>query len=198
MTPTHVLGSGNVLYGETQRLLPNERSAFAMSASLAANVGLPTNNLPSEDALATTMTRIQLGRFDPLSTISAMLQVNEDIKPDDRHAFFQCIVRFVEADGKTIVTRVSTHRLPVAMSVHDFLDGMDEEAVPVLLGKEAVFRSIVGREEPEGIEAVAADADRLEHLAHEAQRDVDATVHMISGAFRLLILEEGTTRRYER
>lgn len=120
-----------------------------------------------------------------------MLQVNDEFLPDDRYAVFQCIVRFVDPVSQELVTRVFTNRLPIALSGNDFLESSDEEAVPVVLGKEAVYRSIVGREEEE---TAAADMDRAEFLAYEAQNDLDATVHRISGAFRLLSLEEGNLR----
>lgn len=193
MTPTHVGGAGTILDGEDyHKLLPNERAAFAAGVASAASRGYDTNDRPSADILNDTLTRIHFGRYDPLSTMSAMLQVNEDFLPDDRYAIVQCIIRFVDPVSRELVTRVSTNRLPVALSVNDFLESTDEEAVPVVLGKEAVYRSIVGREEEE--ENVAADVDHTEFLAYEAQSDLDATVHRISGAFRLLGLEEGNLR----
>jgi hypothetical protein len=186
-----VVGAGEIFDDDNQGLLVNERSAFAVGASLAASRGFSTNNIPSSEFLASTLTRIRLGRYDPLATITAMLQVNDEIHPDDRYAIFQCTVRFIDPVSQELVTRVSTTRLPVSLSVNDFLESMDEEAVPVVLGKEAVYRSIVGREEKE---TAAADMERIEFLAYEAQRDLDATVHRISGAFRLLGLEEGNLR----
>lgn len=190
MTPTHVVGAGEILEDD-QGLLVTERSAFAVGASLAASRGFATNNIPSNELLASTLTRVRLGRYDPLSSMSVMLQVNDEILPDDRYAVFQCTVRFIDPASQELVTRVSTNRLPVALSVNDFLESMDEEAVPVVLGKEAVYRSVVGRQEDE---TAAADVARIEFLAYEAQRDLDATVHRISGAFRLLGLEEGNLR----
>ena len=95
----------------------------------------------------------------------------------------------------TLVTKVSTHRLPIALSVHDFLDSMDEEVIPIVLGKEAVFRSIVGREDEEAIDVLVADTDQVERLAFEAQKDLDSTIHRVSGAYRLIGLEVGTSHR---
>jgi Sec23/Sec24 trunk domain/Sec23/Sec24 zinc finger len=196
--PTHVVGATEILYDEAHALLPNERSAFAVGASLAAKQGMTTYNLPSDETLESTLTRLRMGRYDPLSTLSVMLQVNEDVVLEtDKYALFQCTVRYVENNGTTLVTRVSTHRLPVARSVHDFLNGMDENAVPIVLGKECVFRAVVGREQPEGEESMMVDPDRMEVLAYEAQRDLDNTVHRISGAFRIIGLEEGTSGRRE-
>jgi hypothetical protein len=191
VTPTHVVGTGEILYDENQRPLVNERSAFATGASLAASRGFTTNNIPSNEWSVATTTRVRLGRYDPLATITAMLQVNDEILPDDRYAIFQCTVRFIDPASQELVTRVSTNRLPVSKSVSDFLESMDEEAVPVVLGKEAVYRSLVGRDEKE---MAAVDVERMEFLAYEAQRDLDATVNRISGAFRLLGLEEGSLR----
>lgn len=74
-----------------------------------------------------------------MATLSVMLRVNDEY-PMDESAFFQCIVRYVERDGKTLVTRVCSHQLPVAKTVSDFLESVDEDVVPVLLGKEAVYR----------------------------------------------------------
>jgi hypothetical protein len=164
-------------------LLANERSAFATGSALAAQKGISTNNLPVE--AASSLTRIRLGRYDPLSTISVMLRLNDN---EEEYATFQCTARYV--DGKTLVTRVSTHRLAIAKDVSSFLDEVDEEVVPVLLGKEAVYRSMYGRE-VDGVSLDATDPAQLEKLAYEAQRDMDATIQNISGAFRLLGLEEG-------
>lgn len=177
-----------------EMLLPNENTAFSTGASLAAKHGANTNDLPSRD-IEKILTRLRLGRYDPLTTLSVMLQVNDDIQYDDRYAFCQLIVRYVNVAGEKLVTKVYTHRLPVALSGNDFLDGMDEEVVPIVLGKEAVFRAVVGREEEESIEVLVSDTDQTEILAMEAQKDLDNTIHRISGAFRLVGLEEGSNRR---
>ena len=194
MLPSHVVGAMEVL-PTGEGLLPHERAAFSMGAALAAKNGIATNQLPSQDYLADTLTRLRMGRYDPLSTLSFMLKVDDTITPDDKYAFFQCTIRYLEQDGKTLVTKVSTHRLPIARSVLDFLDSMDEEVVPIVLGKEAVFRSIVGREDEEAIDALVADTDRVEMLAFEAQKDLDNTIHRVSGAYRLISLEVGTSHR---
>jgi len=91
------------------------------------------------------------------------------------------------------VTRVSSHRLPLARDVRDYLDGIDEEVLPIVLGKEAVYRSVVGRydDEPE-VEALAGDADTMDMLAEDAQTDLDHTVHCISSAFRVLLLDDSS------
>lgn len=189
MSATHLVGSGELLDDERKNLLNNERSAFAVGASLAASRGFATNQLPAKEAVEETLTRLSLGRVDPLATLSIMLRVNEEY-PVEETAFFQCIVRFVEKDGKTLVTRVFSHQLEVAKDVSAFLESVNEEVSAVLLGKEAVYRSMYGREISDETEVVLApDKEKLEELAHEAQRDLDATIQRISGAFRLLRLE---------
>jgi hypothetical protein len=200
ITPTHVVGVASIEEHDGdakeaskhhEHLLPNERPAFAKGSALAAKEGLFTNQYPLESFVGQTLTRIRLGRIDPLATLSVMLQVNDEIDENDKYAFFQCIARYVD-DGDTLVTRVCSHRLSVAHSIKDYLDGLDDEVVPIVLGKEAVFRSIVGREEKE---KNVLDPDYLDFLAEEAQRDLDNTVHRISGAFRVLVLKEGNSRR---
>jgi Sec23/Sec24 zinc finger/Sec23/Sec24 trunk domain len=189
LSATHLVGSGELLDIDRKGLLNNERSAFAIGASLAASRGFATNELPATEAVNETLTRLSLGRFDPLVTLSMMLRVNAEYPMDDT-AFFQCTVRYVEKNGQTLVTRVCSHQLPVAKDVSDFLESVDEEVVPVMLGKEAVYRSMFGREISDENEVVLApDKDQLEKLAYEAQRDLDATIQRVSGAYRLLRLE---------
>jgi hypothetical protein len=113
---------------------------------------------------------------------------------EDKFAFVQLTARYISRDGSMIITRVSTNRLPVAESVSDYVKHVDDEVVSVLLSKNAVYRSVHGREETEDTKdkVVAGDPATLEKLAYEAQLDLDATVQRISGAFRLLGLEEKT------
>ena len=196
ITATHVVGATHVIQGDDEeKLLPSEGGAFAEGASLAARQGIATNNLPSEDVVDATLTRVCLGRFDPLSTLSVMLQVNDEIQEDEKHALCQLVARFVEPDGRTLVTRIFSQRLPVARNVHDFLDGMDEEVVPIVLGKGAVSRAVIGRQVDDSINVMVPDLDQMELLAYEAQKDLDNTIHRISGAFRLTRLEEGSGNR---
>ena len=135
LSATHLVGSGELLEENYKTLLSNERSAFAVGASMAAGRGFQTNELPDREAVDETLTRLSLGRFDPLATLSVMLRVNEKY-PVDENAFIQCTVRYVEKDGLTIVTRVCSHTLSVAKTVSDFLQSVDEEVIPVLMGKE--------------------------------------------------------------
>ena len=139
---------------------------------MAATKKIPTNNLPVGDMVVSTLTRIRLGRFDPLSTVSLMLRLN-DFYQHESHALFQFVARYVDQDGATLVTRVYTHRLAVAKDTVEFLDGVDEEVVPVLLAKEAVSRSVLGRELPSaddndnngGGGGAVVDSLQLENLA---------------------------------
>jgi hypothetical protein len=149
------------------------------------------NDVPSIDMLESSLTRIRLGRYDPLSTFAVMLRLNDFFQHDD-FAFFQCTVRFVDRESNSLITRVSTHRLAIASGVSDFLDVVDEEVVPVLLGKEAVYRSMFGREVNVEQPFLAPHSGQLDSLAYDAQHDLDNTVFRISSAFRLMCLEEGT------
>jgi hypothetical protein len=135
-----------------------------------------------------------LGRFDPIATFSVMLQVNQFYQQES-HALFQCIARHVDRKGKVLVTRVFTHRMPFAKDIGEFVDVVDEEVVPVLLGKEAVYRAMYGKEARNVKTKDTPDFLQLEGLAEEAQRDVDATIQKISVAYRLLGLQEGSSRR---
>lgn len=190
------MGPGEILPLQGNGLLDNERAAFAVGASLAANHQLRTNNLPSKAIVESSLTRIRLGRVDPLTTLSVMLLVNESLHPDDKYAYFQLTARHVSRNGKSLITRVSTHRLPVAKSVTDFVEGIDDEVVPVILAKGAVYRALHGREETDDSRVLptAGDNDLIEKLAYEAQLDLDATIQRISGRFRLLGLERITIR----
>lgn len=173
--------------------LPNEESAFEACQNIASKAGLNTRRLPAKDILNRTLTRIRLGRYDPLSTFSVLLRLNKLFEAGEEEipfAYFQFTVRHLTRDGATLVTRVTTHRLATAKDVSEFLDSVDEEVVPVLLGKEAVYRSMFGREVDDAV-VNSYDAEELEDLAFDAQRDLDATIQCVSGASRLLGLEKG-------
>jgi hypothetical protein len=174
--------------------LKNEQVAFTDGLNLAENNQLIAGrNYPSTDTLTSTLIRIQLGRYDPLSTFSVMLRANDQYQ-GEQHAFFQFIVRFVDISSQSLVTRISTHRLSVANAVGEFLETIDEEVVPVLLAKEAVYRSMFGRYVEIDHPSYTAYKDELGIYAHDAQEDLDNTVFLISGAFRLLNLVQGTKR----
>jgi hypothetical protein len=189
LNPTHLIGPGDLL-DENKGVLPHERPAFSLGCSLAAERKMQTNNLPQQDFVQNTMTRIRMGRIDPLSTFSLMLQVNEFFQ-NDPFAFFQCVARFIDRESNTLVTRVFSHRLAISKNGGEFLDAVDEEVVAVVLGKEAIYRSMYGREIDETSEPDLPTKLQLEDLAYDSQRDLDATIQRVSGAFRLLCLEQG-------
>lgn len=200
MEPTHVVGSGEFAEEPERRLYEHEEAAFRAGVKLAAEAEIPTDDMPSAEALETLLTRIRLGRYDPLSTFSVMLRIDDSMLealqrggdengPDD-FVVVQCVSRYC-IDGHTLVTRITTSRLSIAPTVSAFLDSIDENVVPVLLAKEAVYRSIYGRE-VDGKLADATDPTQLERLAYESQRDIDFTIQQVSASFRMLGLEEGT------
>ena len=114
----------------------------------------------------------------------------------DTHAFFQLTARYIDRNGKKLITRVCTYRFEVATDVGEFVESTESEALAVILGKIAVYRTLHGREETDDVRdrVVAGDTDLLEKLAHETQLDIDATIQRISGAFRLLDLGSSTRR----
>jgi hypothetical protein len=187
-----LIGPGDLIESPDGPLV-NEQAAFDQGVAMAKQGLKHQKNkiVPSMDMLDSTLTRIRLGRYDPLSTFSVMLNFN-DFFQHDEYAFFQCTVRFVDRDCRVLVTRVMTHRLSVASDVGEFLEAIDEEVVPVLLGKEAVYRSMFGKDVDMDHPFHAPHAGQLDNLAYDAQRDLDNTVFRISGAFRLLSLEQGT------
>jgi len=180
----------------TDSPLDNELSAFEQGIKLAERhlkAAQQQWTLPSVEMLESSLTRIRLGRFDPKSTFSVMLRLN-DFFQHDKYACFQCVVRYVDPEGTSLITRVTTHRLSVAKDVGEFLQGVDEEVIPVLLGKEALYRSMFGRDVDEDHPFLAPHAGQLDTMAYDAQEDLDNTIFRISGAFRLLSLEHATKR----
>ncbi len=195
--PTQFCGSGEVLTGLTSELVETEQEAYEEGSRLALEKGFKTRNLPSQKALDLSMTRIQIGRIDPLNTLSVLLEVDETICEDDDYAFFQFVSRYVSRNGDKEITRVHSVKLEVAKDFNDFLGSVDDDAMSVLLGKMAVYRSLHGREETDDTRdvTIAGDATTQEELAYSAQLDLDATVQRISGEFRLHNLEEKTKQR---
>ena len=192
LSPTNVVGPGTVEYDDERSVLANEQGSYAHGAQRAAANGLPTNNLPSKDTISMTLTRLRLGRFDRLAAHTLMMQVNDDIRQEDEHAVFQFVARFVTPDGNYLVTRVFTHRLPVA-DMHQFLAGQRSDVVAFCLGREAVFRATAGRGSTGEEEVTVVDRDRDEELANDARKDIDATIHLASAAFRLLGSRSGSS-----
>mmetsp|Transcript_23585 Transcript_23585/g.25117 ORF Transcript_23585/g.25117 Transcript_23585/m.25117 type:complete len:964 (-) Transcript_23585:2914-5805(-) len=199
VTPTQLCGSGKVLPDFNTEMVENERSAFEEGSKLAAEKGFKTSNLPSSKAMELSMTRIQLGRVDPLCTITVMMEIGDSISEEDDYAFFQLVSRYVCPKGNEEITRICSFKLPVAEDINDFVSSIDDEAMSVVLAKVAVYRSLHGREETSDTRdlTVVRDADTQEKLEFDTQLDIDATVQRISGAFRLLGLEE-KTRSYSR
>jgi hypothetical protein len=77
ISPTQLCGSGEILPDHASRLMENERSSFAAGSALAAGHGITTKNLPSIEAIERSMTRVQVGRIDPLTTFAVMLEVDD-------------------------------------------------------------------------------------------------------------------------
>ena len=197
MTPTNVVGPGTIEYDDARGVALSDGPMFARGASMAAHLGLPTNNLPSKDILAASLTRIQIRRCDPLMTHTLMLQVNDDLRKEDKFGVFQFVVRRCSADGRSLLTRVITRRLPLAQGARDFVSSAQDQVTAVLLAKEAVFRSIAGRGATADEETALVDKGTEERLADEARADIDSTVRKISASYRLLglnpILKSKTT-----
>ena len=190
LEPVHVMGMGDFVH-DTDAVLPTERAAFAAGAQRAAQQKYATAHLPVAQDISSTLTRIRLGRTDPLSTISVLLarrdnDDGENNKEPPQAVYVQCIVRYTTATKR--VTKIATHRLSVAPHVTAFLDGIDEPVVAVLLAKEAVYRALYGHDDDGGTDSPDVD------LSYQAQQDLDATVQNISQAFRLLGLQEGSSR----
>eukprot|EP00980_Cylindrotheca_fusiformis_P003615 scaffold812_cov124-Cylindrotheca_fusiformis.AAC.7 len=209
MTPSSLNGPGELIPEdeENSSLLLNEKAAFAEGLSLANKAGLHNGDgdddddddeLPLKAALEVSRTRVALGRVDPLSTISVLLELNDTFVPEtDTQCFFQFISRHVDRKGQKLITRVYTYRFPVASDVTSFVESCNSGAVAVVLAKAAVYRTLHGREETDQLrdKVTAGDTETLEKLAHEAQLDIDATIQRISGAFRLLALEHSGTAK---
>lgn len=197
VTPTQLCGPGQLLPDSSGELVETETSAFEEGSSLALEKGFKIDGLPSSKAMALSMTRIEVGRIDPLSTITVLLEVDDTISEDDEYAFFQFISRYISRGGDTEITRVFSAKLLIAKDVNDFLGSVDDEVTSVVLAKIAVHRSLHGREETGDTRdlTAAGDSNTQEKLSYEAQLDLDATIQRISGAFRLLDLEKNTQRR---
>eukprot|EP00934_Nitzschia_sp_Nitz4_P008799 Nitzschia sp. Nitz4//scaffold301_size22573//4197//6998//NITZ4_008550-RA/size22573-processed-gene-0.17-mRNA-1//1//CDS//3329547004//8789//frame0 len=197
MIPTHLVGPCELLPTTSAKLPLLERAAFHQAAENATKQGIKTNAFPSEQALSLSLTRMKLARVDPLSTLAVLAQVDASVEPEDKFAFFQITARWMDREAKTMITRVCTRRFPVASSVSDYVEHVDDETVSVLLAKGAVYRSLHGREETSNAKdkIVPGDSKTLEELAYQTQLDLDATVQRISGAFRLLGLEEKSDRK---
>ena len=66
-----------------------------MGSSLAATQNISTSNRPSRDSINSTLTRLQMGRFDSLSTLGLVFHVCDTNKlATNRYCYFQFVVRF--------------------------------------------------------------------------------------------------------
>lgn len=197
LTPTQMCGSGEIIPSNASVMVENERAAFEKGLKLAAEKGFKIKNLPSEKAYEISMTRVQMGRVDPLSTVFVLMEVDDTFNHEDEYAFFQFVARYVSPMGDAEITRVLSFKILVAEDINDFLRSLNDEIMSVALAKIAVYRSLHGREETDDTRdmTVAGDVDLQEKLAYAAQLDIDATVQRISGAFRLLDLEKNTRMR---
>ena len=74
-----------MLTGNVTDILENERSSFAMGASLATNKGMKTDKLPLQDALEISMTRVNFGRADPYSTVAVLVELNDSFVEGERY-----------------------------------------------------------------------------------------------------------------
>lgn len=194
LTATHLIGPGELTESSEEPLL-TEQAAFQETLQKTIGNDPKTRgkaHFPNVDFLQSCLMRIHMGRVDELATFSVMLRTN-DFFQNEEHAFFQFVVRYVQND--VLITRVSTHRLAVASNTVEFLDSIDEEVIPVMLAKEAVYRSMFGRNMKDGLEEHPASAPaQVDDYAYDAQNDLDYTVFKISASFRLLSLEKGTRR----
>jgi hypothetical protein len=186
ITPTLYHGPG-AISKEWRSPLPNERSTFARCASLAAKQGLPTHNLPSATVIQSTLTQIQIGRYDPYSNISIMMQVDRKVPDQCSHVHFQFVTRYIDpVDNTKFITRVATQIVVVSADDSKYLDSLNEKVITILLAKEAAFRSMISKTDDEDDRFnVVLDAPGIDACAFEAQRDLDATIYMISASYDL-------------
>ncbi len=179
-------GPGSITSKEVHSPYPNERSAFARCASVAAAQGLPTHNLPSATVIKTTLTTLQLGRYDPSSNISLIMQVEGKVPDQYSYVHFQFITRYVDPmDSSKLITRVATQVVSFSTDYSVYLDSLDEGVITILIEKEAAFRSMISRrnEDDDRFNIVLDETD-IDECSSEAQNDLDATIHMISTSFR--------------
>lgn len=151
-----------------------------------------------------------MGRYDPLTTLAVCFSHNSnndhtatvgEEEQNPNFAVFQFIVRYFDReddDDQIVTTRVCTHRLPIGRTVHEFMDGVDEQAIPVLLAKLTVSRSNYrgGRGLGLGLDYSAGTMNKAheEYLVDRAKRDLDLTIHKISKAYQSLCALESCHR----
>ena len=131
------------------------------------------------DTMDATRTRLQLGRFDPKSTVSVMIQIDKKLQSKD--AVFQFIMRYANPhDASDFITRVISQRLEVVHKDYgsQFFDSLEKDTLSVLLAKEAAYRCMVhdiGRSQ----EDLTYDHEEIEELVLRTQEELDTTCHRI-------------------
>jgi hypothetical protein len=78
-----------------------------------------------------------------------------------------------------MVTRVMSYRLPITPSTQTFLEGLNDSIVSILLGREAVYRSLSLHDT-----GVHQRLGENNFLMEKAREDLDRTVYLISKSFR--------------
>ena len=201
MKITHVNGSGSILNSTDIDLLPNEESSFAECKERAHNRGLVTYNLPSTKIFQDLVTRVHMGRYDPQSSFAVMMQVKERLVTDrNQFAHFQIVVRYVNPRNKVeLITRVITERLLTTDNEIQFLNDVNEDALCVVLAKEAAYRAMHIRKDTDTElngnkirdpfvmqNQTTLANDEVEFSTAESQRNLDTTIHFITRARKLL------------
>ena len=168
--------------------LSNERAVFSLCNSHAANHNLPTNNLPSRKVLSDTRTRLRFGRYDPQSTITMQIEVEQEIaRTGDNFVYFQFITRYLNPnDTSDLVTRVVTQRIPTLIQDDDlsYFDSLNESVLSTLLAKEAAYRCLIVNKTLENPDKTSlVHHEDIESLVLQAQIDLDTTVYQISNSY---------------
>jgi hypothetical protein len=106
-------------------LMDNMRP-FEPSSSLASTASLSTSSYDYSHSSTTTATG---------AATSADTNFNSSAAAAEECAYIQPVVRFLTADGRTHVTRVWTVQLHTTEEVSEYLQGLDEEAWAVVVGR---------------------------------------------------------------
>ena len=197
ITPTSFNGPGEIIdITQKKHTLSNEHEVFLTCSKFAADQGIPTNNIPSTEALQSTRTRLRIGRFDSLSTFTVMMQVNDTshipTHPNGNHFFyFQFITRYLNPHNATdLVTRVVSQRVPVSVKDknfnehHEFFNSLNEKVLPTVLAREAAYRCMVKKkDETGGKKSSTVSHEDVEHLVPQIQYELDTTVNRIANAY---------------
>ncbi len=196
MIPTSFNGPGEMVETQKKHTLSNEHEVFLSCSKFAADQGIPTNNIPSIEALESTRIRFRIGRFDSRSTFTVMMQVKDTshipAHPNGNHFFyFQFITRYLNPDDITdLVTRVVSQRVPVSTrdtnfnEHNDFFNSLNEKVLPVVLAKEAAYRCMVKKKDQTGGKrSSTVSHEDVENLVPRAQYDLDTTVNRIANAY---------------